>query len=1248
MNPDMPNPPREALETRLTALLLGELPPEEAAALREIIAKDAPLAALHERLTRAIDMVRGMVASETEPDAATASPPRLSEARREKLLAHFKTVAPKEFIPRPPRREMSWIVPLAATAAALVLLVAITTPNFTKARESARVNSVLNNLRVLEGAKDQWALENKKSPGDVVTAGDLKDYLKGGAVRPVAGENYVLGTISDPVTAEVDAANAKTLFGGLVARKPARLEAGQRARLNADAEVAFVDKNGRMLAETSSGGAPSTTVLTYASTPEEKQASATPQAPKPPALLFKVLRNAAGTEALVPADQSKREAESLGARSAPATPRQEIVLPPSNEQAGTITTASAQGTSAQQGELFFFDSGRGGGIAGGGGIGGGGAVAGGGGSADGGGVSGPAPRGRAGPPSASTARGADGFANPEWAGVPETPLPTSAESSNRFLGRYSLTVQPPGSDDNASAFGLAPSPPSGPNQPTLNFNLETKFTNNGQMGDKALGLGWYDKELEPERRMGIRADLFAGQPSKAKPDVRDGDADAWSMAKLDAPRSVATVNGIAMPQKSVGAAVEVDGVDPTAKPIPQTAPEGVLALNRWSDQLGRKPDRTYDFANQAPVLGEAPEVGPAFAAPPDASGRETKAPSRLEPSAQPQIAGKDLVKLGDIASGVEQLHERLDQNLNLPGLAEARKANSVGGDAVRELDAAGKPVNRTGAASEEAVRRKLPSIVLPPLMALTTDGVPIVKAGPEVPRYAPAQTSALSTESSVPREQSLASVQPLKRELAEEDKKIAQAKEHLEQLHKESAPTQADATPAKPAAPAPTPQPEVQTRDNAYSTFSLNVSDVSFKLAGASLEKGVMPEPATVRSEEFINAFDYGDPEPPPGVPVAFAWGRARYPFAHNRDLLRFSVKTAAAGRRPGRPLNLVLLLDNSGSMERADRVNIIHEALRVLAAQLQPQDKLSVVTFARTARLWVDGVPGSQAGAVAEQISSLTPQGGTNLGDAMDLAYQTALRHYLAGGVNRVVLLTDGAANLGNVDPDALKQKVETHRKQGVALDCFGIGWEGYNDDLLEVLSRNGDGRYGFINTPEEAATEFAGKLAGALHVAVSDVKVQVEFNPGRVSAYRQVGYAKHQLTKEQFRDNTVDAAEIGAAESGNALYVVETNPGGDGPLAIVRVRYKVPGTADYHEHEWAVPFTGNAVLLEQASAAMRLAATASAFSEWLVSSPYAAEVTPDQLLGYLRGVPEIYGADPRPKKLEWMIRQAKTLGGK
>jgi hypothetical protein len=284
----------------------------------------------------------------------------------------------------------------------------------------------------------------------------------------------------------------------------------------------------------------------------------------------------------------------------------------------------------------------------------------------------------------------------------------------------------------------------------------------------------------------------------------------------------------------------------------------------------------------------------------------------------------------------------------------------------------------------------------------------------------------------------------------------------------------------------------------------------------------------------------------------------------------------------------------------------------------------------------------------VADELSSLTPQGGTNLEEAMNLAYQTALRHYSANGMNRVVLLTDGAANLGDTNPEALKNKVETNRKQGIALDCFGIGWEGYNDDLLEVLTRNGDGRYGFLNTPEEAASSFADQLAGALHVAANDVKVQVEFNTNRVSVYRQIGYAHHQLMKEQFRDNTVNAAAMGAAESGNALYVIETDPKGEGPLAIVRIRYRIPGTGEYREQEWTVPFTGAATALPQTSPAMRLAATTGAFSEWLASSPYAADVTPDRLLGFLNGVPSIYGADPRPQQLEWMIRQAKALSGK
>jgi Mg-chelatase subunit ChlD len=457
----------------------------------------------------------------------------------------------------------------------------------------------------------------------------------------------------------------------------------------------------------------------------------------------------------------------------------------------------------------------------------------------------------------------------------------------------------------------------------------------------------------------------------------------------------------------------------------------------------------------------------------------------------------------------------------------------------------------------------------------------------------------------------------------------------------------AEARPVKKSPPAPPPPPEISTLENPFSTFSLNVSDVSFKLAAASLDSGAMPEPAAIRAEEFINAFNYHDPAPARGARLAFAWERARYPFAHNRDVLRFAIQTPARGREPGKPLNLVVLLDNSGSMERPDRVLVVREALSVLAQQLQPQDRISVVAFARTPRLWVDGMAGGEPQALLNKVLELNPYGGTNLELAMALAYATAEKHFLPAGNNRVILLTDGAANLGDVEPESLKRTVEEHRRKGLALDCFGIGWEGYNDDLLEVLARHGDGRYGFLNDPEQAGPEFADQLAGALNVAAADVKAQVEFNPRRVLAYRQIGYARHQLTKEQFRDNTVDAAEIGAAESGNALYVIQINPQGAGPLGVVRVRYKVPFSGQYVEQQWGLAYEPVVPPLERASPALRLAAVAASFAEWLARSPYAAEVTPAALQSVMRGVPETYAPDPRPQRLALMLQQARAISG-
>jgi secreted protein with Ig-like and vWFA domain len=380
---------------------------------------------------------------------------------------------------------------------------------------------------------------------------------------------------------------------------------------------------------------------------------------------------------------------------------------------------------------------------------------------------------------------------------------------------------------------------------------------------------------------------------------------------------------------------------------------------------------------------------------------------------------------------------------------------------------------------------------------------------------------------------------------------------------------------------------------------------------------------------------------------VAFAWERARYPFAHNRDILRFGIQTEARGRDAQRPMNLTILLDSSGSMERPDRVAIVREGLKALAALLRPQDRVSVVAFSRKARLVVDGLAGDRRDELLGRTLDLNPEGGTNLEDAMRLGYATALRHFMANGVNRVIMLTDGAANLGNVEPDELKKMVESNRQKGVALDCFGIGWEGYNDDLLETLSRNGDGRYGFVNSVEQAAPDFANQLAGALNVAAADVKAQVEFNPARVVSWRQIGYAKHQLKKEQFRDNTVDAAEIAAAEQGNALYVIEVNPQGTGPIGTARARFKVPETGEYIEQSWPLEYAPQAPALENSSPAMRLATAASAFGEWLSASPFAAEVDLSKVNSLLAGVPEAFAPDPRPRQLASMINKARMIGG-
>ncbi|MDP4644506.1 MAG: von Willebrand factor type A domain-containing protein [Opitutales bacterium] len=446
-----------------------------------------------------------------------------------------------------------------------------------------------------------------------------------------------------------------------------------------------------------------------------------------------------------------------------------------------------------------------------------------------------------------------------------------------------------------------------------------------------------------------------------------------------------------------------------------------------------------------------------------------------------------------------------------------------------------------------------------------------------------------------------------------------------------------------------TPKAEKQTRDAPTSTFSLNVSDVSFKMAQAALSNSRVPVQSAIRTEEFVNSFDYGDPAPRGDEPVAFNWEIAKHPYAHGRHIVRFSLETQAAGRSASQPLNINLLVDNSGSMQRPDRRAILEKSLESLGEKLTEQDQLNVILFARQPKLIANASTVASQQIAIHDTLAYKPEGGTNLEAALDAAYANAHANYNPQASNRLILMTDGAANLGDVDPSALAAKVIAQRKQGIALDAYGIGWEDYNDALLEEITRNGDGRYAFLNSVEDASKDFSEKLAGSLRVAAADVKVQIIWNTERVTAYRQVGYDLHQLKKEDFRDNTVDAAEIGEAEAGTALYVLKINEDPDlvEPLGTLSVRYRVPATGKYLERSWPLNMPRSIPGLESASPALKLAASSAFFAERLAENPYARDYSLSDLSALTADLPEAFPTQPRVVELQNMINSARILLG-
>lgn len=411
---------------------------------------------------------------------------------------------------------------------------------------------------------------------------------------------------------------------------------------------------------------------------------------------------------------------------------------------------------------------------------------------------------------------------------------------------------------------------------------------------------------------------------------------------------------------------------------------------------------------------------------------------------------------------------------------------------------------------------------------------------------------------------------------------------------------------------------EVTAAQVPFSTFSLHVSDVSFKLARASLERGQWPDSNRIRIEEFVNAIDYGDPIPSQTERVACRIEQAIHPFLQQRNLLRVSMRTAATGRASGTPLRITFLLDNSGSMERIDRRQTVRRAFQVLAGQLQPGDEVNVISFASQPRLLAERLQGKQAVAILGMLDQIPSEGGTNLESALMLAGEKAREHFEAGAQNRIVLITDGAVNLGDADPLSLSNQILSLRESGIAFDAAGIGADGLNDEVLEALTRKGDGRYYLLDSAESVDEGFANQIAGALRPAAKNVKIQIEFNPQRVGMYKLLGFEKHRLKTEDFRNDQVDAAELAAAEAGVAVYQVQVKPDGFGDIGSVSVRFQDLKHGRMVEERWPITYDGNPSRIEDATESMKLASASALFAMKLKDDERSAIVD----LAYLRSV--------------------------
>ena len=415
-------------------------------------------------------------------------------------------------------------------------------------------------------------------------------------------------------------------------------------------------------------------------------------------------------------------------------------------------------------------------------------------------------------------------------------------------------------------------------------------------------------------------------------------------------------------------------------------------------------------------------------------------------------------------------------------------------------------------------------------------------------------------------------------------------------------------------------------RDDALSTFAVDVDTGSYTLARAWINSGTLPHRDSVRVEEYVNYFDGGYPAPENSTFAVYADGGPTPFWASRNDILRIGIKAREVSERQRQDVNLTLVVDVSGSMREQGKLEMVQDALAILVDELDRFDTVGIVAYEDTAEIVLEPTPASESDEILRAIGRLSAGGSTNAEAGLILGYDLADESYQRGAVNRVILLSDGVANVGNTGPGSILEEIGEQARRGIDLVTIGVGISTYNDVLLEQLADQGDGWYAYVDTRDEAERLFQDQLTTSLEAVARDVKVQVEFDPEYVDEYRLIGFENREIADEDFRDDRVDAGDINAGHSVTALYEVALTRDAyrsDAVFASVSLRWTDAESGRVDEIQGDVSTALLADRYGDTSAEFQVATSVAAFAEVLRDSRWVRGLDLEDVLFEVEDLP-------------------------